>query len=116
MRDSRPAQLRSIRLTNVNHFVNYAEAITTRANELALLGDTSFSQNERKRILLSGMVDAHGTNGFTTITSLVYALGIDDFATVPWFLLCLRLSNAPLPSTNSGMNRKMPFLSNVQML
>ena len=56
MRDSRAAQLRSIRLTNVNHFVNYAEAITTRANELALLGDTSFSQNERKRILLSGML------------------------------------------------------------
>ena len=41
MRDSRAAQLRSIRLTNVNHFVNYAEAITTCANELALLGDTS---------------------------------------------------------------------------
>ena len=86
MRDSRAAELRSIRLTNKEKFVNYAEMITSRASELHLLGDQSFNESEKKRILLAGMQDAPNTNGFTMITSLVYAMGINDYKQVVDFV------------------------------
>ena len=79
-RDQRASQLRSIRLHNVGLFAQYAEEIVTRSQELLLLGDASFTDEEQKRLLLAGMVDAAGSSGFAILTTMIYTLRVESFA------------------------------------
>ena len=79
-RDQRASQLRSIKLHNVGLFAQYAEEIVTRSQELRLLGDASFTDEEQKRLLLAGMIDAPGSSGFAILTTMIYTLRVKSFA------------------------------------
>ena len=72
---------RSTQLTNLKKFDLYAAHVRSGAERLKLLGDTTISEAEVKRVLFAGLQDKEGYSGFANVISLLFATRVDDFDT-----------------------------------